>query len=490
MTVPDIRYYSAKGGAFINSGTYGCAFSPPIDCKKKTIAIPVGSKVVGKIFSSTESFKQELAIVKLIRSFDKNFQFTVPYYGHCQVHQRDFKPTDETHQCSQHIQSKQKTYPQILYQYGGIDLKEYYSKAYSYPIPIYKFLSLFYPLIEGIQKIHDKGYIHADIKPPNILFDPSLPKLYLIDFGLITPLAKMSEEDYLLRHDYPYYPPEFKILYAFKTDPARTQTSVYQSCLKNFNYLNQSQFILWIGSRWPTYTRLMREFIDKSLRGTYAQMEAVFQSQYIHTIDSYGLAMTVVEIIYRMMSSRSIQYTKDMTPTLLESFMTKVLFPMIHPDPAQRMTAKDAMTQYFGFFKPILALPAPLAKAKPAAKAKPVAPAAPPAQAKAKEPAAKVPAAQAKPLPFSQCKTLPMEEIIERLNAFKLDTTGSVTELCERLKDYYLSQYPSDKQLAQCHLSEAKGGVPLIELRKIAKALGYNLLKRAEICAAFKRLHA
>ena len=45
-------------------------------------------------------------------------------------------------------------------------------------------------MIDLLEKLHMKGYIHCDIKPDNIMIgnfkvDPSLKnKLYLIDFGL------------------------------------------------------------------------------------------------------------------------------------------------------------------------------------------------------------------------------------------------------------------------------------------------------------------
>ena len=51
------------GGAFINSGTYGCAFSPPLKCKKNTFhAYPRDndtfvSKVIGKVFSDANALR-------------------------------------------------------------------------------------------------------------------------------------------------------------------------------------------------------------------------------------------------------------------------------------------------------------------------------------------------------------------------------------------------------------------------------------------------
>jgi serine/threonine protein kinase len=485
LTPPTIRYYSAKGGSFINSGTYGCAFSPPIECEVKAIQIPAGVKVVGKIFSSKKAFKEELDIVKLILKFDKNHSYTVPYYGHCMVHKSDFKPSDETYRCSQHIQLKKNRFPQIIYQYGGIDLKEYYNYSTRYSIAFDEFLKLFYPLMEGIQEIHAKGFVHVDIKPPNILFDPSLPKMYLIDFGLITPLVKMSQEDYLLRHEYPYYPPEFKLLHEFKTGGFVAVEPMFQLCLRNFNYFSQSVFINWLEKSWPTYQTELRAFVSKSAQLGYAGFSVQFNNQYVHTIDSYGLAMTMIEMIYRMVGKPKV-YSNGITADFVENLMKDILFPMIRPDPELRMGMTEAtslMAAYFGIGKARTpsAASAPSAKSRSAPSAKPPAPKAVVNKKKDEIPS---------PLQKVRCLTMTQDEIIRRLTAFQLDTTGSVAELCERLKTYYISQYPSDKLLSQCHLSEAKGGIPLKELRRIATALGFKLIKRADICNAFKRLHA
>lgn len=471
-TLSPPRYYSAQGGTFINSGTYGCAFEPPVECHRKKIAYPVGVKLVGKIFSNTEAFKTELSVVKMIRSFDKYHRFTVPYYGHCQTHSSKFKATDETYRCTEHITNSQKSYPQIVYQYGGIDLKDYYTNSSLYPITTFEFLALFYPLLEGIQQIHAKSYAHADIKPPNLLFDPEIPKLYLIDFGLITQLNKMSKEDYLLRHDYPYYPPEFKILYAFQQGAIHDSKEVYESCLRNFNYYGQSIFILWIQSRWPTYTRELRDFVDKCLRLNETEMTAYFNRQAVHTIDSYGLAMTILEIIYRLMKKKTIQYSKEMNARALETFMHTILFPMIRPDPDTRMTVADALPLYSAFFSIVK-------PAQPAKPAKPVKPA--PAPAK--------PAPAPVPLPLSRCKTLPRNEIIERLHHFQQVAQGTTeAELCQQLLAYYQSQYPVGKQIQKCHQPESKGGIPIVALRAVAKSIGISVVKRQDICNALVSL--
>jgi serine/threonine protein kinase len=44
-------------------------------------------------------------------------------------------------------------------------------------------------LFQAVVELHDLGYLHADIKPGNILVDDNF-RLYLIDFGMVTPVEE------------------------------------------------------------------------------------------------------------------------------------------------------------------------------------------------------------------------------------------------------------------------------------------------------------
>ena len=39
-------------------------------------------------------------------------------------------------------------------------------------------------LLECLEKLHDAGYVHCDIKPDNVMISGTSGKAFLIDFGL------------------------------------------------------------------------------------------------------------------------------------------------------------------------------------------------------------------------------------------------------------------------------------------------------------------
>ena len=43
---------------------------------------------------------------------------------------------------------------------------------------------VFEKIMDGIEYIHNAGYVHQDIKPENFMIDPRTDNVYFIDFGL------------------------------------------------------------------------------------------------------------------------------------------------------------------------------------------------------------------------------------------------------------------------------------------------------------------
>ena len=79
--------------------------------------------------------------------------------------------------------------PYIVQEKLGLSIKDIL-KRNKLHFSIKCIISLAIQIIELLEKFHDQGYIHCDIKPDNIMIgdymkDPKLMnKIYLIDFGI------------------------------------------------------------------------------------------------------------------------------------------------------------------------------------------------------------------------------------------------------------------------------------------------------------------
>ena len=79
----------------------------------------------------------------------------------------------------------------------GPNLKEYIMK--NHPIDIDEVISIAMMTLRGIQHAHDRGIIHRDIKPQNILMDDS-GKVKITDFGIAKALSetRMTETNQVI----------------------------------------------------------------------------------------------------------------------------------------------------------------------------------------------------------------------------------------------------------------------------------------------------
>ncbi|HNS31711.1 MAG TPA: serine/threonine-protein kinase [bacterium] len=83
----------------------------------------------------------------------------------------------------------------ILMEYiSGKDLKGFSQNGIP---PDKEFFEMFRDIADAIDFIHSRKIIHNDIKPENILFDPSSSSFKLIDFGYARPVRKwFNRKDY------------------------------------------------------------------------------------------------------------------------------------------------------------------------------------------------------------------------------------------------------------------------------------------------------
>ena len=515
---------SQSGGNFINAGTYGCAFSPPLKCTDASKnPAPSTSKYIGKVFSKTSSMSDELKELQKIKLFDPTFLFTVPYVNHCIVHKKNFKASDEVIKCTRHIKPTQLLYPQLISNYGGIDLNNLYTHPSKYPFEMDELIRLCLPVFEGIQRMGAQELAHVDIKPPNMLLnlDVTPPKVYLIDFGLLTKFKDLKTQFYLHEHRYPYYPPEFKIYTHHRKGIYDTRV-IFQSCIDNFAYFNSNQFFRWISKRWPNYLRDLQMAIQSMQTTKFGDFVKDFDSEIAPRVDSYGIAMTLIELIYRL-EIITPSHLKVKNKAFFDECMQTILFPMIHPNVYSRIPIDLAIVLLQDLMAKYPTVPVPPKKTVPPP---------PPQKSSSSSPSSPT---KPSPLTMEQCQKFRLVDLQEYLSKHNLPKYGKKEVLCQRLikaindkhtehksakrilkeaikRDKKQPRGPVPgpgptnipppqndvqreidrlyrKSLADCQQTDKKGGYTITELREIARQLRLtHTKKKDEICKELQNL--
>lgn len=209
---------------FVAAGTYGCIFDKALNCAshKKQPA-----DAVSKVFADRESFEEEKSMEAMIKKIDPEHKFTRSFYDQCQVNSGDInRYAIDT---CKHTKNQNSKYHQIVFQDGGNDLTKLMRKPGPKSVMSFrKILKRFRVIIDGIHTLSKKKYVHLDIKPENILYNNK--KFFLIDFGLMCKKNEVYTHKHVLRHDYPFYPPEFKMT----TYPE--MKTFNKEFVKNFSY--------------------------------------------------------------------------------------------------------------------------------------------------------------------------------------------------------------------------------------------------------------
>jgi len=202
----------------IKCGSYGCVIKSFVSCGNK----PKESSLlyITKIFGNEDYWKNEIELNKRIMEIDTNNDFTTKMVDYCKSSSKEMNKIKE--QISNSSFYKILGYSNkyhIIYEYGGEDLDIFISGDFILgDFDILKFLRSFINIFDGIIKLNEKGLVHFDIKPDNILYDKSRNRFTLIDFGLMQEREAILTTNILkhfYRQKYVYYPSELNIFSYF-----------------------------------------------------------------------------------------------------------------------------------------------------------------------------------------------------------------------------------------------------------------------------------
>jgi serine/threonine protein kinase len=182
----------------INSGTFGCIYSPSINCDGK-----IGSaKYITKIQKSERSILNELRISEKIRNINGYVRYFAPVLKHCNVRiakdrVKDLKKCEVfENESAKKIESS--SYVSMKTRYlGKHDLKAHIFSFVESDKPsafLYELLRTHTYLLRALQKLHSKKIVHYDLKSNNIMYDAERNSPIMIDFGQSWAMDELETE--------------------------------------------------------------------------------------------------------------------------------------------------------------------------------------------------------------------------------------------------------------------------------------------------------
>lgn len=344
---------SRKGGKFINSGTYGCVFSPSLPCARKLSKVQ--GDTAGKVFNSPHEAKNEAQVNSLINRIDPNKSFTIKALANCKVNINDAHATDEVYSCKfVDDASYTPTYKQIIYEFGGKDLDYLIDNYHSYAAKGFYFdelIPLLLPLFEGLVIMNEKGIAHSDIKPANILLNFERRRITLVDFGLLTKKSRFFSRTYPhFYHRYAYYPPEFKLFrMMYENGRSITFADVLAKVQENYKNWDDHGKSGWefIHEHFNATNELRNTFVRHLSYASKTNMKKQEIPQVFNKLDTFSLGMSILEIWFytrhRLRNKKSSKVCQD--------FIKSVVLPMIRFDVEDRCTPQQALENMRTFIK-------------------------------------------------------------------------------------------------------------------------------------------
>ena len=342
-----------RGGKIIGQGTYGCVFNPPLKCDPKFQGNSnnsnsdnngkrkkPSSKYIGKAMLDDDEYEAEKAIMAKVKAIDPNGDFTLGVEHSCQVTSVSSSDLSApSRNCSKDsIMEK----GQLIYKNGGVTLLDYIGTS---PTRFFQVIKGFGNIIRGVQKIHDHGLFHGDIKPENILFSKEEKKMYLIDFGMSVSMNKVYEvvpgSFYTYMYaSYIYFPPEF---FWFHQMTNKRRVSV-DSMIHNFEKS-------WVFGDIRDFNALCHMDIDSGITQFHAIMASMnnvlsqkLKPVFADKADVYELGMTLFVLI-----KRCYEYIKTQKHTLQLTLLKHIVANMANPNVFARWDMNQTISAWEEF---------------------------------------------------------------------------------------------------------------------------------------------
>ena len=215
MIIYDFSHYyisiimrSKKAGKAIAAGTYGCVFKPPIKCADGRKGYEKG---VSKLLTNKNA-EEEMEVINnvmpILLKIPNNERYFIPnsempFYD-CKVGEFNEEDLNNSSKCTNFeyiqnlsnseieksknfIRDNKKDFTIIQQADGGIELKKFIDTIPKGKITVYFLQKLNENICDliknGVVKMNNEGLLHLDLKPENMVIQPTLPLVRIIDWG-------------------------------------------------------------------------------------------------------------------------------------------------------------------------------------------------------------------------------------------------------------------------------------------------------------------
>lgn len=337
-----------KSIKLIGSGGFGCVYQPAIKCKNTEKTKKNVSKLMLIDDALDEYYKNELikGELKKIKKYNQYFIFVAIL---CDSKKLEVIKEEDVLSCGKHEvvnEFKRTRFEQLAVlniPYGGSSLDKYimnlhYNNVERRNMFVYEMTLSLQKLCEfGIKEMHNNNVYHTDLKPLNILWEPELQMMRIIDWGL----ARVGSPNILINHykGFHFNHPYESLLFNFEDKlPEKKYKKIISNVVKEYKNIKVLKYkediitFLSLDSK-ATDTIVIKNLekyllsianlctVDKCFSRDY------FISHFYIKQDYWGIALCYVDLIryeYKFSSN-----TQKKVTNLLEYIMTTI---EINPD--------------------------------------------------------------------------------------------------------------------------------------------------------------
>lgn len=349
---------TTKDPNFLGSGTYGCAYDPPIQCEDGET--PENS--ISKVMKGNNA-KREFKEYDIVRDTDPEGIYTIGALRICKPELSNKKLQDYLKETCTPIQkSKLDDLSMLLLENGGMDLDRYIREVINKmdnqqerALETKRLFVRFIDILNGVDLFTMNEVSHRDIKLQNVVFNKDTGRTKFIDFGMMTTfegiVKEASANDYFLGKQ-PHWSTAFVCLAFDKIIFDKVREKWGQGNWKERQLVGLGKFLNeGIATGLSRYNGLPKAFVVRIMNSFAETMDDIviekkgyreFLYRSSNIIDLYGVGIMLLQVL------ATLDYLPDIAdehPTFwrdIFEFMTEIMSQNVF----HHITSQQAVEKY------------------------------------------------------------------------------------------------------------------------------------------------